>query len=117
MVRPGFGDCAALSAADAELFRENGRACHTVEDDGIQHAGPSPKLVVGCTAGSLAGSDYSSALEGANGTSAPEEPNAWLTDARTCLPGTLMPHRQADPKVRAAIIRFLQDGGGTTQMQ
>ena len=107
----------AQSDADSELFRKNCQTCHSVENDGVQRAGPSLFHVLGRKAGSIEGFPYSQALKDAKFAWSPEALDAWLTNPQTYLPGTYMMYKQNDPAVRGAIIRYLQTAAGTTPSQ
>jgi len=102
---------AAQSAADAELFRKNCQACHSLVADGVQRAGPDLQQILGRKAGTLAGFPYSQTLKEADFAWTAEAMDAWLTNPQSYLPGTYMMYRQDDPEVRGAIIRYLQAAG------
>ena len=114
---PAERTAAAQSAADEELFRKNCQTCHSLADDGVQRAGPTLQHLFGRKAGSVAGFAYSQALKDAEFAWTAEALDAWLTLPQSYLPGTYMMYRQADPEIRAAIIRYLQAVAGHTQAQ
>jgi len=87
------------------IFAANCAACHDPERNKI---GPALGNVVGRKAGSAPGFVYSGALSKSDIVWTPENLDKWLTAPRDFVPGTKMPVRFSDPKLRANVIRYLQ---------
>jgi cytochrome c len=84
-------------------------ACHSVSPSGDSSIGPNLHSVVGRTAGTLPGFNYSAAMKKSGIVWTPEELNSFLINASAKVPGTLMTYNGvADEKSRTEIIKYLQ---------
>lgn len=92
-----------------QLFRQQCATCHATNTTDAQRQGPSLAGVVGRKAGTLQGFKYSQALAGADFVWDDERLNAWLTNPQSVIPGAIMPYRQANADIRAAIIGYLRE--------
>lgn len=98
----------ALAGGDVERGREAYEArcggCHSVQADrvGPRHAG-----LMGRRAGSVAGFDYSPALQRSGITWNATTLERWLADPEALVPGQRMGYRLADAQARADIVAYL----------
>ena len=92
---------------EAAFARDCG-TCHVMSATPSPRQGPNLYGVVGRQAGKLKGFTYSKALARARFTWRRDKLDAWLTDSAKLVPGSVMPYRQADPALRAAIIDYLE---------
>jgi cytochrome c2 len=102
----------ANAAPDAihgqELFAQRCNACHALDKN---MTGPMLGSVVGRTAGSAAGYNYSPALKNASLIWSVDKLDAWLADPKKFIPGVRMPVRVLDAPSRHDIIAYLQKVG------
>jgi cytochrome c len=89
-------------------FTHNCGTCHVISPTPSPRQGPNLYGVVGRQAGKLKGFAYSKALARAQFTWRRDKLDAWLADSAKLVPGSVMPYRQADPALRAAIIDYLE---------
>ena len=83
-------------------------ACHSVSPSGDSSIGPNLRDVVGRTAGTYPGFNYSAAMKKSGIVWTPEELNSFLINVAAKVPGTLMTYNGvADEKSRAEIIAYL----------
>lgn len=102
---------AADPAAGEKLFRQC-QACHKV-DDGANATGPHLYGVVGRAVDSVAGYNYSGALEAVADVWTPENLNAFLEDPKGFAPGTKMTYKGLkDIEDRANLIAWLDSLDG-----
>ena len=102
--------CAAAPESDAgkAQFVKSCGVCHATDPGAPPRKGPNLSGVFGRKAGSQPAFAYSAAL-GASGVVWDEATlERWLTDARSVVPGSTMPYRQADPDKRKLIIDYLK---------
>jgi cytochrome c len=93
----------------ARLFRKC-RACHTVDPDGGNKAGPTLYGVFGRPAGAVQGYPYSDALNGTGLVWTEENVDRLFAEGPDqFIPGTKMPlQRMPDPEDRAELIAYLK---------
>lgn len=92
---------------EAAFARDCG-TCHVISPIPSPRQGPNLHGVVGRQAGKLKGFAYSKALARAQFAWRRDKLDAWLADSAKLVPGSVMPYRQADPALRAAIIDYLE---------
>jgi len=98
-------------AAKGEAVYVQCRACHTLEE-GKNMVGPSLYGVIGSTAGSVAGFNYSDANANSGLTWTPEIMFDYLESPRAYLPGTRMTYPGLkDAQARADLIAYLGANG------
>ena len=99
----------ADSDAGRTVFTQKCAACHTIEADGAHHLlGPNLRGVVGRTAGTVAGWDFSAALQASKVVWNEENLNTWLTDPEAFASGTPMAVKMPDRFEREDVIAYLQ---------
>ena len=97
------------SDAGRTVFTQKCAACHTIEAGGAHHLlGPSLRGVIGRTAGTVAGWDFSAALQALKVVWAEENVNTWLTDPEAFASGTPMEMKMPDRFEREDVIAYLQ---------
>lgn len=105
-----FADLTGDAAAGETVFAQC-RTCHLIEE-GKNGVGPSLYGVIGRTAGSIEGFNYSEANAGSGITWTPEIMFEYLEAPREYLPGTRMAYPGLkDPQERADLIAYLQTVG------
>lgn len=85
------------------LFDKRCTTCHVNSDMGPKYRG-----LIGRKAGTVAGFDYSKALQGAGIVWSEELIDSWLTNPDKLVPGNLMGFRVREPQERADIIAYLK---------
>ena len=85
------------------LFDKRCTTCHVNSDMGPKYRG-----LIGRKAGTVAGFDYSKALQGAGIVWSEELIDRWLTNPDKLVPGNLMGFRVREPQERADIIAYLK---------
>jgi cytochrome c len=93
----------------ATLFANQCGVCHSLNPADPPRQGPLLKGVFGRKAGSLPEFKYSSGLASAGFIWDEPHLDRWLTDPQSLIPGVVMPYKQADPKIRLAIIEYLKE--------
>ena len=108
-----FEELYAMADAGAgESVWRNCRSCHALED-GQNGTGPHLYGVVGREVDSVAGYNYSGALEEVADVWTPENLNGFLEDPRGYAPGTAMTYSGLrSPEDRANLIAYLATIGG-----
>jgi cytochrome c len=104
-----FADCPANATGDArrgEKLYKDCQACHSIEKNDI---GPMHKGVVGRTAGTVAGYDYSPALRNAKITWTEDNLDKWLTNPQDFIPENKMFYEVENPQDRADLIACLRE--------
>ena len=96
---PAHGD----AAAGEDLFMDRCAMCHVAAGGG---QGPSLTGVYGRKAGSVPGFAYSPALKASNLTWTSQTLDRFLSDPSSAVPGTGMPIKVPDSKIRADIIAY-----------
>ncbi len=96
---------AAGDAARGEVLYKGCRDCHSIETNDV---GPMHKDVVGRTAGTVPGYDYSPALKDSKIVWTEDNLDRWLTNPEGLVPGTKMFFDVENPQDRADIIAFLK---------
>jgi cytochrome c len=91
-------------AKGAAVFDDHCSDCHVMEGVG---QGPSLIGVVGRTAGSLAGYDYTAALKSSGLTWTPANLDRFLSGPKALVPGTAMSATVVDPTQRRDLIAYL----------
>ena len=112
---------AALPAPYSQADLENGarvfarcRSCHTITPNGPNMTGPNLYGVVGRTAGTHAGFNYSKPVKAAGFVWDDDHIDHWLTNPRTFLPGNRMSFPGLpDADDRRDVIAFLSVEGAT----
>lgn len=93
----------------AELFKRQCATCHTTSAADPPRQGPTLAGVVERKAGSLAGFRYSAGFATADWAWDRDRLDAWLANPQAVIPGAIMPYRQPNPAVRAALIDYLKE--------
>ena len=63
--------------------------------------------IFGRTAGTVEKFKYSKAMKASGITWTREQLDAWLTDPKALIPGSVMLYKQKDPEIRQKIIEFV----------
>ena len=84
------------------------RACHSVQPGGKSGLGPNLNGVVGRTAGTLLGFNYSNAVKASKLKLDEKALDEYLAAPTKKIPGSRMPIATPDPAKRAAIIAYLK---------
>ena len=93
----------------AALFANQCGVCHSLNPADPPRQGPVLKGVIGRKPGSLPGFKYSPGFATAGFIWDDRHLDRWLADPQSLIPGTVMPYKQADPKIRLAIIQYLKE--------
>jgi cytochrome c len=93
----------------ATLFANQCGVCHSLNPADPPRQGPLLRGVFDRPAGSLPGFKYSPGFATAGFIWDEPHLDSWLTDPQALIPGAAMLYKQADPKTRLAIIRFLKE--------
>jgi len=96
-------------SAGQGVFSQKCASCHTVTPD-LAHGllGPNLVGVVGRTAGTMAGWDFSPALKESKVTWTEENLNKWLTDSTAFAPGAQMELKVPSRIEREDVIAYLK---------
>jgi cytochrome c len=97
---------AASDAARGEALYRDCQACHAIDKNQI---GPMHRGVVGRTAGTVQGFDYSEALKSAKIVWTEANLDKWLADPEVFVPGSKMFFSVDKAGDRADIIAFLKE--------
>jgi cytochrome c2 len=99
----------ADAAAGQTVFTQKCATCHTVTAD-LAHGllGPNLVGVIGRTAGTVAGWDFSPALKDSKVIWTDENLNKWLTDSKAFVAGTQMDLRVPSRIEREDVIAYLE---------
>jgi cytochrome c len=97
---------AAGDAARGEALYRDCQACHAIDKNQI---GPMHRGVVGRTAGTVQGFDYSEALKNAKIVWTEANLDKWLTDPELLVPGSKMYFSVDKESDRTDIIAFLKE--------
>lgn len=100
------GARATGDAARGEVLYQGCQDCHSIEKNDV---GPMHKGVVGRTAGTVSGYDYSAALRNAKIVWTEQNLDKWLTEPQQLVPGTKMFYDVQNPQDRADLIAFLKE--------
>ena len=98
---------AGAADAGAKLYKKHCKVCHTLGKGEPARQGPNLWGVVGRPAGKVDGFKYSKALKAADIVWTPEQLDAWLTDPKALIPGSVMIYKQKDPEIRKKIIEHV----------
>lgn len=98
----------ADAADGAALFKSQCSTCHAIGPAPGFKMGPNLKGVVGRKPGSVAGFHYTAGFAKADFVWDQPHLDAWLTDPKKVIPGTIMIYHQPDAATRAAIIDYLK---------
>jgi len=93
-------------ATRGKALYQNCTACHSIDDDDI---GPRHRGVVGRTAGTVPGYNYSPALKASGIVWDKTTLDRWLTNPSALVPGTKMFFLIDNPQNRADIIAYLAE--------
>lgn len=105
LLTTGAADAAGDASRGESLYRDC-RNCHAFDRN---EAGPLHRGVVGRTAGTVAGYDYSPALKDAKIVWTEANLDKWLADPEALVPGTKMFFAVDSAADRADIIAFLKE--------
>ena len=97
---------AAGDAARGEVLYQGCQDCHSIDKNDV---GPMHKGVVGRTAGTVPGYNYSPALRNSKVVWTEENLDKWLTNPQDFIPGTKMFYQVKNPQDRADLIAFLKE--------
>lgn len=99
----------ADAAAGQDVFSQKCASCHTVTPD-LAHGllGPNLTGVVGRTAGTMPGWDFSTALKESKLTWTDETLQKWLTDSTAFVPGSQMDLKVPSRIEREDVIAYLK---------
>jgi cytochrome c len=97
---------AAGDATRGQILYQGCQDCHSIEKNDV---GPMHKGVVGRTAGTVPGYNYSPALRSAKIVWTEENLDKWLTSPQDLVPETKMFHEVKNPQDRADLIAFLKE--------
>ena len=113
-VVPAFAQ--ADLAAGRIVFNQKCASCHTMASDPA-HGPKGPNLmgVIGRTAGTLAGWDFSPALRASGVVWTEENLNKWLTDPDVFVPGAQMPLKVPDRFEREDVIAYIRSVKAVTE--
>ena len=98
---------AVAQALGAQAFNQC-RACHTLQSDGRNGAGPNLHGLFGREAGSSPGFNYSPALKASGLRWDDDTLDRFLAAPQKAVPGSRMPVSVSDPARRAALINYLK---------
>jgi cytochrome c len=93
----------------ATLFVNQCGVCHSLNPADPPRQGPLLRGVFDRPAGSLRGFKYSPGFATASFIWDEAHLDRWLTDPQGLIPGAVMLYKQADPKIRLAIIQYLKE--------
>jgi cytochrome c len=93
----------------ATLFANQCGVCHSLNPADPPRQGPLLRGVFDRTAGSLRGFKYSPGFATAGFIWDEPHLDRWLTNPQALIPGAVMLYKQADPKIRLAIIQYLKE--------
>ena len=100
---------ASALIAEGKAAFANCSACHAVEQDAPNGAGPKLVGIVGKAAGGVAGFAYSDALKASGITWTAAELDSFIADPAAKIPGTTMVAGAiAEPAERQAVIAYLE---------
>jgi cytochrome c len=97
----------AQEADGQRLFRQRCATCHNIEP-GQNKMGPQLLGIIGRTAGSVEGANYSGAMQSSGITWDRQSLGTFLAAPRQMVPGTRMTVSIPDAAQRAAIIDYLE---------
>lgn len=101
------GWAGVASADDGEaLFVKQCGVCHSL-NPAEHRQGPTLHGVMGRKAGKVEGFTYSPGLANADWMWDEARLDAWLTEPHDVIPDTFMMYKQADPAIRAVVIKYL----------
>ena len=83
------------------------KSCHTFEEGGANGAGPNLYDIVGREVASVAGFNYTGALQEFGGVWTYDRLNEYLRNSQAYVPGTSMVQRFAKDEQRAEILAYL----------
>ncbi len=93
--------------AGAKLYKKHCKLCHTIGKGEAARQGPNLWGVLNRPSGSVEGFKYSKAFKTANIVWTQDNLDAWLTDPKALIPGSVMLYKQKDPEIRQKIIEFV----------
>ncbi len=93
--------------AGAKLYKKHCKLCHTIGKGEAARQGPNLWGVLNRPSGSVEGFKYSKAFKTANIVWTQDNLDAWLTDPKALIPGSVMLYKQKDPEIRHKIIEFV----------
>jgi cytochrome c len=93
--------------AGAKLYKKHCKLCHTIGKGEAARQGPNLWGVFNRPAGSVAGFKYSKAFKATKIVWTHDNLDAWLTDPKALIPGSVMLYKQKDPEIRQKIIEFV----------
>jgi len=93
----------------ATLFANQCGVCHSLNPADPPRQGPLLRGAFDRRAGSMPGFKYSPGFATAGFVWDEQHLDRWLTDPQALIPGAVMLYKQADPKIRLAIIQYVKE--------
>ncbi len=95
----------------AKQFKKSCGTCHIASLEDQKRQGPNLWKVLGRPAGVIDGFKYSDNLRASGLTWDEATLDAWLTNPKKLVPGTIMSYRQRNPDKRKLVIDYLASMG------
>lgn len=92
----------------AKLYKKHCKLCHTIGKGEPARQGPNLWGVFNRPSGAVEGFKYSKAFKAVSLVWTRENLDAWLTDPKAMIPGSVMLYKQKDPEIRRKIIEFVE---------
>lgn len=98
----------AADSDDAELYKKNCQACHTLEKGGARRQGPNLWGLFDRPIGKVKNFPYSSGLKNETRHWDVALLNKWLENPKGLFADTYMNYKQPDPALRLRLIDYLE---------